>query len=159
AQPLPRRKSKPSAPLPGAPLMNSSPKQVTWLHHLASIVGYLYLQLVGKTSFVRQWDHPRALLFRKNRTPVIYAFWHNTQVFLAYEHRGEPVNVLVSRSKDGEYIAQVMKRMGIGAVRGSSSAGGDQALRELISLVKAGQQGGFTPDGPRGPVYSISGGV
>lgn len=132
---------------------------VTPLHRLAGWVGYLYLQVVGKTSFIYKHDHPAYLDFRRNRKPAVYAFWHNHQVFLSYAHRNESVNIIVSRSKDGEYIAQVMKRMGLNAVRGSTSKGGNQALMEMISLLDNKQQVGFTPDGPRGPAHTVQGGV
>lgn len=66
---------------------------------------------------------------------------------------------MVSKSKDGEYIAQVMQRLGLIPVRGSTSKGGDQALREMINLLETGHQVGFTPDGPRGPLHTVHGGV
>lgn len=117
------------------------------------------MHVVGKTSFIYKWDHPHALFLRREKKPLIYAFWHNAQVFLAYAHRGENVHVIVSQSKDGEYIAQVMNRLKLDAVRGSTSKGGMQALRQLVSYLKKGEQAAFTPDGPRGPVYMVQGGV
>lgn len=132
---------------------------VTLLHKLAGFVGAGYLHLVAKTSAIHAWDHPKALALRRDRKRVIYTFWHNAQVFLAYAHRDEAVNIIVSRSKDGEYIAQVMARMGLNAVRGSTSRGGEQALRDLCDLLKDGKQVGFTPDGPRGPLQTVHGGV
>lgn len=129
------------------------------LHWLASLIGAAYLHLVGKTSFVWAADPPAFLSLYRRRSPFIYAFWHNNQVFLAYHHRGEQVHIMVSRSKDGEYIAQVMKRMGLKAVRGSSSRGGGQALREILDRLQNGEQAGFTPDGPRGPVQTVHDGV
>lgn len=137
----------------------TSESRPTFLHHLASVVGMVYLHVVGKTSIRRKEDHPAYLSYRREKRPCIYAFWHNNQVYLAYDHRGEKVNIMVSQSKDGEYIAQVMKRLGLNAVRGSSSKGGQKALREIIFKLKHGEQIGFTPDGPRGPVYSINPGV
>ncbi len=139
--------------------LNAETPHVSFLHTLAGFVGAGYLYLVGKTSFIHSVDHPAALEIRRKKSPVIYAFWHNAQVFLAYEHRREHVNIMVSRSKDGEYIAQVMKRLGLDAVRGSSSKGGEQALREMVDLVQSGKQVGFTPDGPRGPLQTVHGGV
>lgn len=104
-------------------------------------------------------DHPATLALRREKKPLIYAFWHDQQVFLARHHRNEPIHVMVSRSKDGEYIAQIMKRLGVFPIRGSSSRGGAQAFREIIDVLKDGKQAGFTPDGPRGPVYSVHDGV
>ncbi len=132
---------------------------MTLLHLVAGMFGTAYLHLVGKTSVVEALDHPSYLDYRRRRRPLIYAFWHNTQIFLAYAHRGEGIHVIVSQSKDGEYVAQVMRRLGLNAVRGSSSKGGEAALREMIGLLEAGEPVGFTPDGPRGPVQTVQGGV
>ncbi len=135
---------------------------------LVSYIGASYLYLVGKTSFTRNADDPAYLVVRREKRPVVYAFWHNNQVFLAYEHRGitgfhggrrRAVAVLVSKSKDGEYIAQVMDRLGLLPVRGSSSRGGEQALREMIGILQDGGQVGFSPDGPKGPAQKVQGGV
>jgi 3-deoxy-D-manno-octulosonic-acid transferase len=126
---------------------------------LAGFIGWLFLQAVGKTSFIFKADHPSFLHYRRERKPVIYAFWHNNQVFLAYAHRNEKIRIMVSQSKDGEYIAQVMGWMGLTAIRGSSSRGGEQALREMIRSLEEGKQVGFTPDGPRGPLQTVHGGI
>ncbi|MCB4756232.1 MAG: DUF374 domain-containing protein [Elusimicrobia bacterium] len=139
--------------------MTDAIPRITWLHCLVSYVGAGYLHLVGRTSFVQKWDDPEFLSYRRKRRPLIYALWHNAQVFLAYAHRGEQASIMVSLSKDGEYIAQIMKRMGLKAVRGSSSRGGDQAMREMLLNLEKGGQAGFTPDGPRGPVFVVQGGV
>lgn len=95
--------------------------------------------------------------------PVILCFWHNrilaiTLSFLRKYPRKKRggVTVLTSPSKDGEILAQLMAYMGMGAVRGSSSRRGSQALRELIRLVESGVDIAITPDGPRGPRYKLS---
>jgi lysophospholipid acyltransferase (LPLAT)-like uncharacterized protein len=132
---------------------------VSLLHRLVGFIGCVYLRLVGKTSFIHRLDHPRSLEYRRKKKPAIYAFWHNNQVFLAYDHRNEPVSIMVSKSADGEYIAQVMKWMGLGAVRGSTSRNGTGALREMCQLLKKGRQVGFTPDGPKGPAQTVHGGL
>ena len=78
---------------------------------------------------------------------------------MVYEHRNSNVNILVSRSRDGELIAQVLHRFGFRTVRGSSSRGGGSALLELLDRVKAGQRVAITPDGPRGPLQAVHPGV
>jgi len=94
--------------------------------------------------------------------PVVLCFWHNrilaiTLSFLRnYPASRKGVTVLTSPSKDGEILAQLMGYLGMGAVRGSSSRRGSQALRELIRLVESGVDIAITPDGPRGPRYKLS---
>lgn len=131
----------------------------TLLHRLVSFVGAGYLHFVGVTSFVMKVDDPAYLAIRRRREPVIYAFWHRHQISLAYAHRGESASILVSRSRDGEYVAQVMRRLGLNAVRGSNSRGGMKSLLRMIQLVDRGAQIGFSPDGPKGPAKTIHGGV
>src|SRR5436190_5337139 len=135
------------------------PKSPTVLHRLAGWVGALYLHLVGATSYIQKVDDPEYVACSREKKSLIFALWHNTQVFLAYAHRGEHASVMVSQSKDGEYIAQVMKRLKLHPVRGSTSRGGGAALREMIHRVQEGWRVGFTPDGPKGPLQTIHGGV
>jgi len=129
------------------------------IQKLVSYIGVFYLHFVGKTSFTESTDDPEYLAIRRKKTPVIYALWHNNQVYLAYAHRGEQAGIMVSMSRDGEYIAQVMKRLGLIPVRGSSSKGGDQALKQIVEILEKGGQAGFTPDGPKGPAQSVQGGL
>jgi len=91
--------------------------------------------------------------------PVIYAFWHGGLLPLVYTHRHRGIVVLVSQNKDGELITRVLVRLGFDVVRGSSSRGGREALRELLALAKKGRSLGISPDGPRGPRREVQDGV
>lgn len=92
--------------------------------------------------------------------PVIFAFWHNRQGFLLYPYRKhKKLCVLVSLSKDGEYIARALPKFNMTASRGSTTRGGVAAFRGLVSKAKEGYSLALTPDGPRGPVYQASKGV
>lgn len=96
--------------------------------------------------------------------PRIMVFWHNriTAIaigFLRHYPGTHPsrkgVSVLTSPSKDGDILAGVMANLGMGSVRGSSSRRGSTAIRELTSLLDSGVDLAITPDGPRGPKYSL----
>jgi len=67
--------------------------------------------------------------------------------------------VLTSPSKDGDILAGVMANLGMGSVRGSSSRRGSTAIRELAALLESGVDLAITPDGPRGPKYSLGPGA
>jgi len=86
-------------------------------------------------------------------SPGIYPFWHRCVLPATWLFRNENIGVLTSLSRDGEYIARVIRRFGFAAVRGSSSRGGQRGLREMETMVKAGGAVAFTIDGPRGPRY------
>ena len=82
----------------------------------------------------------------------MYALWHGDLWHLAWSFRRQGASVLVSTHRDGELVARVLSRLGFGLVRGSSTRGGSQALREIHRLARDG--GGdlaFTIDGPKGP--------
>ena len=86
-------------------------------------------------------------------SPGIYPFWHRCVLPATWLFRNHGIGVLTSLSRDGEYIARVIRRFGFVAVRGSSSRGGQRGLLEMEKMVKAGDAVAFTIDGPRGPRY------
>jgi lysophospholipid acyltransferase (LPLAT)-like uncharacterized protein len=90
----------------------------------------------------------------------IYVFWHNRQIgFIKIHQRYTyPVKVMVSRHGDGEIIARIVTKYGIGSVRGSSTRGGSAALKELITATAEGHVA-ITPDGPVGPRYQLKQGA
>ncbi|MGH7462469.1 MAG: lysophospholipid acyltransferase family protein [Longimicrobiales bacterium] len=97
--------------------------------------------------------------FTSKGKPVIFALWHGRLLPLAYLHRGQGVVTLISRSADGEYLARLLSHWGFDNVRGSSSRGGTEALRELVRRLRTGRSLAITPDGPRGPTQSMKPGV
>ena len=94
---------------------------------------------------------PLDALLRSGDPPPIMAFWHGRilPATLYFRHRG--IVVVTSANFDGEWIAEVIRRFGYGAARGSSSRGGARALVELRRAMARGHAAGFTLDGPRGP--------
>ena len=91
--------------------------------------------------------------------PIIIAFWHGRQLMMPLAYRGTSASILISQHRDGEIIATIMKNFGFGAIRGSSSRGGMQALRKLVTVGCQGQDLVVTPDGPRGPACHVQMGV
>lgn len=100
---------------------------------------------------------------------VLCAFWH-ARLALAPASwpmkRAQPIKGLVSLSPDGEFFTKAVARLGIPAVRGSSSnkdkakqaKGGTQALRDGLKQLKVGGLA-VTPDGPRGPARHMAEGL
>lgn len=114
--------------------------------------------LMGSTRFeVHGAAHHRDL--RSTGRPCIFVLWHGRLLPLGYLHRGEGVVALISRSNDGEYLAELLRHWDFVPVRGSSSRGGSAALRELIGHARAGRSIAITPDGPRGPRQRLKSGV
>jgi lysophospholipid acyltransferase (LPLAT)-like uncharacterized protein len=80
----------------------------------------------------------------------IYAFFHEVMLFPAHYWAWPEMHILISDHRDGELITQVIKRLGFGVVRGSTTRGGTRALREMTLRIDSGNLC-VTPDGPRGP--------
>src|SRR5262249_25950404 len=83
--------------------------------------------------------------------PPIMAFWHGRILPATLYFRNRGIVVVTGANFGGEGIAEVIRRFGYGAARGSSSRGGARALVELRRRMAAGETAGFTLDGPRGP--------
>ncbi len=124
---------------------------------------YIYLILIGLTKKIHYKFSENYKKLKAEEKPCIYAFWHNQQAFVLYLtskfEKGRKICCLVSLSKDGEYIARTAHKFGVKAMRGSTSKGGFSALRGLIDIADADYSLAITPDGPRGPVYTIQPGI
>lgn len=98
--------------------------------------------------------------------PVIIAFWHDRQAMmpmlwvLARRAGAKPrVHVLVSRHRDGRFNGELLRRLRLEPVYGSTARGGAAGLKGLLALLAAGQYVAITPDGPRGPPHQAAPGV
>lgn len=128
-------------------------------YRLSGLFGAGLLRLLGSTWQIDWLDAAGRPSSPPGKRPVIFSFWHGKLLPLAYTHRSLGVVVLVSRHGDGEYISQIICRLGYGVVRGSSTRGG---LRALMEMARAGREGhplAVTPDGPRGPRRDLQPGV
>jgi lysophospholipid acyltransferase (LPLAT)-like uncharacterized protein len=99
----------------------------------------------------------------KSDEPAAIVLWHN-RLFLSAEmfrryRTQRRVYGLVSASKDGAWLAAFYRMIGLVPVRGSSSEFGREAARVLIEKIREGHDIGITPDGPRGPCYTVEPGV
>jgi hypothetical protein len=86
--------------------------------------------------------------------PFVGLVWHQYFLLAIELVRGRKVLFMTSRSRDGDISSRLLRRMGHGVVRGSSSAGGSSALRELTRFLGSGHGCVMVPDGPRGPARS-----
>jgi lysophospholipid acyltransferase (LPLAT)-like uncharacterized protein len=129
------------------------------LRRVVPYLAYAYVSFVGLTNRSTTVRGEVQKKLKKENRRFIYAFWHQRQVYFTWAHRGVGAAVLVSRSKDGEMIAETMRLSDIGAVRGSSSRGGAAAVRQLMDVLNSGLDIGITPDGPKGPAREVKDGV
>lgn len=91
--------------------------------------------------------------------PAIFALWHAHQCALyANEDRGN-LNVMISKSNDGEIIAAATEHVGIKVIRGSHKRAGASASLAMIEKLEQGESAAITIDGPRGPKGVVKDGI
>ena len=93
----------------------------------------------------------------------IASLWHNRLLIFPFVLRrffpDRHGAALISASRDGELLADAIKRFDYDVVRGSSSRLGASAILQLSQTLASGRDVVITPDGPRGPAYELGPGI
>jgi lysophospholipid acyltransferase (LPLAT)-like uncharacterized protein len=126
-----------------------------WKRAIAWVAGGI-VRIWCATLHLQADSRARRLMAGTTR-PTLFVLWHN-KLFVAAElsrrlRPSRPLHGLVSASKDGAWLSAFFESAGLRVVRGSSSRGGREAAAGLVEVLRAGNDAGITPDGPRGPVY------
>lgn len=122
--------------------------------------GLLVVNLISFTCRLRI-IHPENETETVARTgSIIYASWHQ-RFFpgITFFSRRKPIAIMISQSRDGDFVSRVVEILGWRPVRGSSSHGGPEALRELKELARSGYRIGHIVDGPKGPFGKVKPGM
>ncbi|MDD3007630.1 MAG: lysophospholipid acyltransferase family protein [Arcobacter sp.] len=125
-----------------------------------NILPYLlyYLVKIIYATNKKVYHHPK-----DDGKPIIICMWHGDLISQIYNYftfrKNGTVKAMISHNKDGEIITNLASMFKIGAVRGSSSKGAAKVLISAIKELKSGSDLAITPDGPRGPRYSVADGV
>ncbi len=89
--------------------------------------------------------------------------WHGELLISPQVYRklrkNQPTSAIISRHFNGELIARVLKYLNISPLRGSSNRGARRVLINSIKAINKKQTIMITPDGPKGPKYSMSDGA
>ena len=100
--------------------------------------------------------------YRKNGGVVLLCTWHQ-QFFSAIRpfknYKPFTPSIMISQSRDGEIVAKMALLNGWNPVRGSSSKGGMEALKKMITNLEEKKLAGHIVDGPRGPSGIVKTGV
>lgn len=105
---------------------------------------YHFLNKISEAQHICVTWHSELLM-----TPQVYRKIHP-------KHRS---SAIISSHFHGTLIAGVLKMIQIKALRGSSRKGAKQVLFQAFKTIKAGEEILITPDGPKGPRYSMSDGA
>lgn len=142
------------------------PHVVSWQARLAAAAAYAVIRALALTlryRFENRSGQGRA----DPSLPAIFCTWHNRlalaliiyQKFIRPSPSQRRLAAMVSASKDGAFLAQILQWFSAQPVRGSSSRRGPQALLELTTWAERGFDLALTPDGPRGPRYVVQEGT
>jgi len=117
-------------------------------------------QIEGLEKVEPLWDAPGGLLFSSwhSRIFLLPVIW--TQKLRHRPNNKRQPAILISLSRDGEFVARASEKLGLQVIRGSAGnkkkadkdKGGAAAIREVSDLL--GREDGvvcMTVDGPRGP--------
>lgn len=125
---------------------------------IASFLSAGLIRLLGKTWRFQEIDNHFMNDSRERSPSLIFCFWHGRMLPLSYHYRDRSIHVLASEHADGELMGQIIRRLGFGHVRGSSTRGGARAIREMVSKLEQGFDLGITVDGPVGPRFKAKAG-
>jgi len=131
-----------------------------WLNLVLSWLATAFLRLLFLTVRV---DHrhmaPEGTPYLRPRGTQRYTFcmWHDHIVLAVFSLKTFNLAGLISQHRDGGYLADSVMIAGIQPVRGSTSRGGLEAVREILSLPDLHLA--MTPDGPRGPRREMKEGI
>jgi len=127
---------------------------------LVGILGSIIIRLLFRTMSIKEIPNGYLRNLDRQGKHAIYAFWHAHMLLTAYVGRNLNIKVLISQHRDGEYIAQIVQRMGYGVARGSTTRGGARALLNMIKKIKEESISlAITPDGPKGPRFVAQSGA
>ncbi|HPN37043.1 MAG TPA: lysophospholipid acyltransferase family protein [Melioribacteraceae bacterium] len=129
------------------------------LRLLGNLLLYSVVNIVCKTCRIRQnIPHNTKQLLNSDANYVI-AFWHGTMLANWYVNKNKNIVALVSPSKDGELLSNILNKWGYKLQRGSSNKSGKESLDILIELAKQNNTIALTPDGPKGPEKEFKAGA
>lgn len=123
-----------------------------------------FLLFLVYRAFVASW---RIRVFVASETqrkldrnePVVFAHWHGDELAILHQLKPMRSAAMVSTSKDGEIMANVIHLLGAKTSRGSSTRGGVAALKGILRLSKGGWRPSVAIDGPKGPYHVVKPGV
>ena len=127
---------------------------------IAASIIVVCMRLLFRTCRVNQFpDSPEINAYVSTGSKrFLYCVWHDQIAMTVFTGRPKNMAGLVSRHQDGGYVADTIEMCGIKAIRGSTSRGGAQALRQLMDTARD-YHVAITPDGPRGPRRKLKDGI
>jgi len=133
--------------------------KLRWAEPVAAAVGPSLVRALATTWRIRVRGSEHLRVLREVRRPFVFVLWHSRILPLLFHHRREGIVLLISRHRDGGYLADLANRWGYSSVRGSSRRGGEVGLLGIVRALQGGAVVAITPDGPRGPAEQVQAGA
>lgn len=98
-------------------------------------------------------------------SPAIIIFWHGLMLPAWKLFSNRNAYGVVSKSRDGSILSELLEKMKINTIRGSAASGGSELIEEMCSLFRSDETTPgnpyllITPDGAKGPIYKIKPGA
>ena len=122
---------------------------------MRALILRIAVSIVLRTVSVR-WENRAALdTCVAQGFPCVLVFWHGSMLFPWWYLRRRNGAALVSMSKDGQLLADLLEAWGYRVLRGSSSRGNKEAMQSMRDALTDGHLLCVTPDGPRGPMHEM----
>lgn len=122
------------------------------------VAGYIWF--VHRTT---RWHHAGfapVVALEKDGRPYIVCCWHGRMLLICcVRPKTLPIRALASSHRDGQLVARVMARFGVGTINGSTGRGGHGAIQASRAALASGEVVVITPDGPRGPAMQAAPGA
>ncbi|MEW5911617.1 MAG: lysophospholipid acyltransferase family protein [Thermodesulfobacteriota bacterium] len=143
--------------------MKSRPEYSRWesfKYSLAARLGAWLLRALFRTCQTKILREDLVQKYFGGGRGAIGVTWHRGAIFFLHFFAPQRPAIMISRSRDGEYLARYLRAMGGVPVRGSSSRGGAAALKEMAAYLAApGRYAATVADGPRGPRHQAKAGM
>jgi len=130
-----------------------------WAEPVAAAMGPTLIKTLAATWRFRERGTENWRPLWDAKRPFIFVLWHSRILPLLALHKREAVVVLISRHRDGGYLADLAAQWGYRPVRGSTQRGGEVGLLGIVRALQGGAVVAMTPDGPRGPAERVQPGA
>ena len=95
--------------------------------------------------------------------PIVFAIWHGKLLMVPYLYKHmrkkTHVKVLISDHFDGLLISKAFEYFSLETIAGSTNRNSARVLIQGLKAIKNGYDMGITPDGPKGPIHTVSNGI
>lgn len=131
------------------------------INRLLSSLIFVLLDLYTRTLRVQFEGQEKIQKYLENGGRIIFSSWHQRLFggfFVPPLFQWSPC-IMISQSRDGDFISNIVRHSGWIPVRGSSTRGGAKALRIMVQKVAENRIGVHIVDGPTGPARIVKPGI